>query len=52
MVTERLLLCEDFDAEMSRLIAAGEAAGLRNPPGVGSPRASCQPRPPDNQHGE
>jgi hypothetical protein len=28
MVKQRLLLCEDFDSELHRLIAAGRAAGL------------------------
>jgi hypothetical protein len=28
MIDQRLLLCEDFDAELSRLVAAGAAAGL------------------------
>jgi len=28
MIDQRLLLCEDFDAELSRLVAAGSAAGL------------------------
>ncbi len=32
MVRERLLLCEDFDAELNRLVDAGVAAGLQNAP--------------------
>ena len=42
MVRQRLFLCEDFDHELQRLIAAGEAAGLHDSPGggEGSP-SSC-----------
>jgi hypothetical protein len=32
MVEQRLMLCEDFDAELSRLVAAGAAAGLQSAP--------------------
>jgi hypothetical protein len=34
MVDRRLLLCEDFPAELSRLIALGTAAGLTDAPGT------------------
>jgi hypothetical protein len=46
MVHDRLLLCEDFDAELNRLIALGRAAGLENPPGDGEPAQppSCHER--------
>jgi len=29
MIEERLMLCEDFDSELNRLVAAGAAAGLQ-----------------------
>jgi len=50
MVRERLLLCEDFDAELNRLIEAGVAAGLENAPSGGEPSSpplprSCHPTP-------
>ncbi len=32
MVEQRLLLCEDFDVELNRLVAAGAAAGLQSSP--------------------
>jgi hypothetical protein len=32
MVSQRLMLCEDFDVELSRLFAAGVAAGLQSSP--------------------
>jgi hypothetical protein len=49
MVRERLLLCEDFDAELSRLMAAGAAAGLQNPPGIAPLTSSCNAPPPDDE---
>src|SRR5713226_1242374 len=44
MVRERLLLCEDFDAELNRLIEAGVAAGLENAPSGGEPSSPPLPR--------
>jgi len=41
MVRQRLLLCEDFDSELSRLVALGQAAGLQGQ----AEAATC--RPPD-----
>ena len=41
MVEERLLLCEDFDDELNRLVEAGAAAGLQN-----SPHGHERPAPP------
>jgi hypothetical protein len=32
MVNQRLMLCEDFDVELNRLVAAGAAAGLQSSP--------------------
>jgi hypothetical protein len=48
MVKQRLLLCEDFDLELNRLIAAGKAAGLT--PGQHSHEESESPvcRAPDH----
>jgi hypothetical protein len=44
MVRERLLLCEDFDAELNRLIDAGVAAGLQNAPSGREPSSPPLPR--------
>src|SRR5215472_13100263 len=42
MVRQRLLLCEDFNAELDRLIALGREAGLHDSPGAPSPsRDNC-----------
>jgi hypothetical protein len=56
MVRERLLLCEDYDAELSRLVEAGAAAGLQDAPSGGEassplPR-SCNARPPGGEDEE
>ena len=51
MVQQRLLLREDFDAELHRLIAAGVAAGLHDRAGGGEPpptSQSCHQRDPDD----
>jgi hypothetical protein len=37
LVKDRLLLCEDADAQMERLVAAGLAAGVPPQPGQGTP---------------
>jgi len=58
MVRERLLLCEDFDAELNRLIEAGVAAGLHNGPSGREPSpplprsGSCHTRPPHDEDEE
>jgi len=44
MVRERLLLCEDFDAELNRLIDAGVAAGLQSAPGGRKPSSPPLPQ--------
>ncbi len=44
MVRERLLLCEDFDAELNRLVEAGAAAGLQDAPSGGEPSSPPLPR--------
>ncbi len=47
MVRQRLLLCEDFDSELQRLIAAGVAAGLQDSPSGREPSPlppSCDTR--------
>jgi hypothetical protein len=52
MVQQRLLLCEDYDAELQRLIALGEAAGLHDSPGERAPspaQQSCDARPGDGE---
>jgi len=42
MVRQRLLLCEDFNAELDRLIVLGEHAGLHDSPGAPAPmRGEC-----------
>jgi len=42
MVRQRLLLCEDFNAELDRLIALGRERGLHDSPGAPSPsRDNC-----------
>jgi hypothetical protein len=51
MVRERFLLCEDFDAELNRLVQAGVAAELPNAPSGREPSSpplpqSCQARHP------
>jgi alpha/beta hydrolase family protein len=48
MIKQRLLLCEDFDAELNRLVAAGAAAGLQpagshGPPPPGLPKPCTAP---------
>jgi len=51
MEQQRLLLREDFDAELQRLIAAGVAAGLHDRAGGGEPppaSQSCHQRDPDD----
>jgi hypothetical protein len=40
MIEERLLLCEDFDSELNRLVAAGAAAGLQIAPDSDEPSPS------------
>jgi len=56
MVRERLLLCEDFDFELNRLVEAGVAAGLQSASSgrnsSTSPAGSCHARPPDDEDGE
>jgi hypothetical protein len=52
MVRQRLLLCEDFDSELARLIAAGVAAGLHDSPNGREPSRnppSCDTRPGDDE---
>jgi hypothetical protein len=43
LVDRRLMLCEDFDGELGRLVAAGEAAGLRSAL-LSQPATSCRER--------
>jgi alpha/beta hydrolase family protein len=55
IVRQRLLLCEDFDAELERLIAAGVAAGLHDSPGDREPSPtppSCDTRSRGDNDGE
>jgi hypothetical protein len=52
MVRQRLLLCEDFDSELARLIAAGIAAGLHDSPSGREPSPSCDTRSRDDQDDE
>jgi hypothetical protein len=50
MVKQRLLLCEDFDAELNRLVEAGAAAGLQSAPPDDEDPAPLPPacHPPDS----
>ena len=55
MVRQRLLLCEDFDSELERLIAAGVAAGLHDSPSGREPSPtppSCDTRSRDDEDDE
>jgi hypothetical protein len=53
MVRQRLLLCEDFNSELDRLIALGEAAHLHDPPGAPEPtRGECDEHSGDDEGDE
>jgi len=47
------LLCEDFNSELDRLIALGEAAHLHDPPGAPEPtRGECDEHSGDDEGDE